>query len=60
MTRRKFIGRLIKAGSVIAVGIWWLTEKVVPRRFVRAGLHKKYPGPLRPLGDVGKMSKWSG
>ena len=60
MTRRKFIQKFIKAGSVIIAGASWLASKASPRKFVRAIRVKKYPGPLRPLRDVSKQSKWSG
>jgi hypothetical protein len=60
MTRRKFIQGLIKAGSAIVLGVVWLGKKAVPRRFVWAARLKKYPGPLKTLGDVGKQGKWSG
>jgi len=60
MTRRKFIQKLIKAGSVIIVGAWWLVKKAAPRKFVLAVKLKKYPGSLRPLQDIHKQSKWSG
>ncbi|MHC4171861.1 MAG: hypothetical protein ACYTBX_10420 [Planctomycetota bacterium] len=60
MTRRKFIHKLIKAGSAIAIGTSWLTKKVTPRKFVRAVRLKKYPGSLKPLRDISKQGKWSG
>ncbi|MDH4239894.1 MAG: hypothetical protein OEW48_10050 [Phycisphaerae bacterium] len=60
MTRRKFIQKLITAGSVIIAGTSWLASKAAPRKFVRAFRVKKYPGSLRPLRDVSKQSKWSG
>jgi hypothetical protein len=60
MTRRKFIQELIKGGSAIIVGVYWLAEKASPRRFVRAIRLKKYPGLLKPLQDIHKPSKWSG
>ncbi len=60
MTRRKFIEKLIKAGSVIIVGGWHLTKKASPRRFVRALRIKKYPGSLKPLRNIHKQGKWSG
>jgi len=60
MTRRKFIRKLIKAGSVIVVGTSCLAKKAVPRKFVRAIPFKKYPGSLRPLQDISEPSKWSG
>ncbi len=67
MTRRKFIQKLIKAGSTILVGAWWLAKKAVPppsgvlrSKFVWAVKTKKYPGSLKPLQEVHKQSKWSG
>jgi len=60
MTRRKFFQKLIKAGSAIIVGGWWLAKKAAPRKFVRAARLKKYPGSLKPLRDIHKQSKWSG
>ena len=60
MTRRKFIQKLIKAGSAIIVGTSWLAKKATPCKFVWAIRLKKYPGSLKPLQDVSKQSKWSG
>lgn len=60
MTRRKFIHKLIKAGSVIAVSASWLISRASPRKFVRAIRVKKYPGSLKPLRDISEQSKWSG
>jgi len=66
MTRRKFVQILAKTGAVIVVGVSWLARQTyggiasAPRRFVRALPVKKYPGSLKPLGDVFKQSKWSG
>ena len=60
VTRRKFIQKLIHAGSVIVAGGLWLTRKTAPRKFIRAIGLKKYPGSLRPAGDISKQSKWSG
>jgi len=59
MTRRKFIRKLIKAGSAVIVGAWFAAKKV-PRRFVRAVRGQKYPGSLRPLKNISKQGKWSG
>jgi len=60
MTRRKFVKKVIKAGSAIILGAWWLAKKAAPRKFVWAVKTKKYPGSLKPLQDVSKQSKWSG
>jgi hypothetical protein len=60
MTRRKFIQKLIHAGSVVIASTCWLAKKAAPRKFVRAIKVKNYPGSLRPLRDIYKQSKWSG
>jgi hypothetical protein len=60
MTRRKFIQKLLKAGSTIVVGTLWLAKKTVPHKFIRAVKLDKYPGSLRPLQDISKQNKWSG
>jgi hypothetical protein len=60
MTRRKFIQKLITAGSVIIAGTSWLASKASPRKFVRAFRIKKYPGSLKSLGDISQQSNWSG
>ncbi len=60
MTRRKFINRLIKTGSVIIAGISCLVKNTNPRKFIRAVRLKKYPGRLKPLRDISKQCKWSG
>jgi hypothetical protein len=60
MTRRKFVKKVIKAGSAIILGAWWLAKKAAPRKFVWAVKTKKYPGSLRSLQDICKQSKWSG
>jgi len=60
MTRRKFIQKLAKAGAAIFIGASWLTKKAVPRKFVRAGRLKKYPGSIKSLRDICKQNNWSG
>jgi hypothetical protein len=60
MTRRKFVQKLIHAGSAVIAGTCWLAKKAAPRKFVRAIKVKNYPGSLRPLRDISKQSKWSG
>lgn len=59
MTRRKFIQKLINAGSTVIVGVWWLAKKAVPRKFVRAKTGR-FPGSLKPLADISKQGRWSG
>ena len=58
MTRRKFIQVLAKTGTAIVAGVLWIAS--APRRFVRALPVKKYPGSLKPLGDICGPGKWSG
>ncbi|MHC4566166.1 MAG: hypothetical protein ACYTE3_10455 [Planctomycetota bacterium] len=60
MTRRKFVRKLIAAGSAIVVGASWLRRKASPKRFVRAVRAGKYPGELKPLRNISKPGKWSG
>ena len=60
MTRRKFIRKLIKAGSAIVIGASWLISRASPRKFIWAVRVKKYPGSLKPLRDISEQSKWSG
>jgi len=60
MTRRKFIRKLIKAGSAIAVGASWLISKATPRKYIWAARVKKNHGSLKPLRDISKQGKWSG
>jgi len=63
MTRRKFIQKLLKAGSAIVIGTSWLAKKTVPRKFVRAVRLGKYPGRLFAYGElqnISKQNKWSG
>ena len=60
MTRRKFIRKVTGVGLTIVVGASWLIKKTAPRKFIRAVRLKKYPGSLKPLGDISKQSKWSG
>jgi hypothetical protein len=60
MTRRIFIQKFIAAGSMIAMGASWLVKNAAPRKFIRAVRQKKYPGPVKPLGDISRQGKWSG
>ena len=60
MTRREFIKKAAGAGLALIAGAAWLTEKVLPRRFVRAIGIRKYPGTLKPLSNINNQSKWSG
>jgi len=60
MTRRKFVRKLIVAASTIIAGTSWFVKKATPRKFIRAVRFKKYPGSLKPMGDISKQGKWSG
>jgi hypothetical protein len=60
MTRRKFIQKLIVAGSAIVAGASWFIDKATPRKFIRAVRLKKYPGPIKPMENILKQGKWSG
>lgn len=60
MTRRKFIRKLIAAGSTIVAGASWFIDKASPRKFIRAFRSKKYTGPIKPMENILKEGKWSG
>jgi hypothetical protein len=60
MTRREFIQFVLKTASAIAVGTYFITKKVSPRKFIRAVRQKKYPGSVRMLSDINTQGKWSG
>jgi hypothetical protein len=60
MTRRKFIKKVITAATATVGLAWQMLSKASPRKFVRAFKVKKYPGSLRPLGDISQQSNWSG
>jgi hypothetical protein len=60
MTRRKFILKLAGTGLTIVAGALCFIKKAAPRKFIRAVRFKKYPGLVRPLGDISKQGKWSG
>lgn len=60
MNRREFLEKALVAGStVLAFGLN-ITKAVVPRKFLRAKPVAKYPGRLKPLGNIHSQSKWSG
>ena len=45
---------------MIVTGASLFIKKAAPRRFIRAVRFKKYPGSVRPMGDISKQGKWSG
>jgi hypothetical protein len=58
MTRRDFIQFVLKTASVVAIGAYFIGQ--VPRRFIYALRHKKYPGTVKPLSNINTQGKWSG
>jgi hypothetical protein len=60
MTRREFIQFVLKTASAIAVGAYFITDKVSPRRFIRAVRQKKYPGSVKQLSNINTQGKWRG
>ncbi len=60
MTRREFFQSILKTASAIAIGVYFIGEKVSPRKFIRAVRQKKYPGSIKPLSDINTEGKWNG
>ncbi len=60
MTRRKFIQKLLEAGSAMIIGTSWIIKKASLSKFVRAVRLEKYPGFLKSLRDICEQNKWSG
>jgi hypothetical protein len=60
MTRREFFKFVLKTASAVAVGAYFITEKVSPRKFIRAVRQKKYPGSVKQLPNVYTQGKWRG
>ena len=60
MTRREFVQFVLKTASAIAVGAYVITDKVSPRRFIRAVRQKKYPGSVKQLSNINTQGKWRG
>jgi hypothetical protein len=60
MTRRDFLQKLIITGSAVAAGCLALAKMDLPKRFIWAKPLSKYPGRLKPLGDIASQSRWSG
>jgi hypothetical protein len=60
MTRREFVQFVLKTASAIAVGAYFITDKVSPRRFIRAVRQKKYPGSVKQLSNINTQGKWRG
>ena len=60
MTRREFIQFVLKTASAIAIGIYFITDKVSPRKFIRAVRQKRYPGSIKQLSNINTQGKWRG
>jgi len=60
MTRREFFKFVLKTASAVVVGAYFITEKVSPRKFIRAARQKKYPGSVKQLPNVYTQGKWRG
>ncbi len=60
MTRRTFFAKLIKTTAAIIAGTWLVVKKASPRKFATALKSNKYPGRLKKLPNIEKVSKWSG
>jgi hypothetical protein len=60
MTRREFFKFVLKTASAVAIGAYFITDKVSPRKFIRAVRQKKYPGSVKTLSDINTQGKWNG
>jgi hypothetical protein len=60
MTRRTFFAKVIETTAAIIAGSWLVVKKASPRRFITAYKSSRYPGRLKNLSNIEKMSKWSG
>lgn len=58
--RREFIKVLIGGGLLITGVLSLMAEKCSLHKFPYALRIKKYPGKLRPLGNINKIGKWRG
>jgi hypothetical protein len=59
MTRRDFLGKTLQAALLAAIGTWALAQKTI-KKTIRAAAVKNYPGPIKQLLNIEKISKWSG
>ena len=60
LTRRDLLGTLLLAGAVGAVPCLRRAGRGPRRRVLRAGAPSRYPGPLRPLRNIGRPGIWRG
>jgi hypothetical protein len=60
MTRREFFQFVLKTVSAIAVGAYFIADKVSPKRFIQAIRQKRYPGSVKQLPNVFTQGKWRG
>jgi hypothetical protein len=60
MTRREFFQSVLKIAAAAAIGAYVITDKVSPRRFIRASWQKKYPGSVKQLPNIFTQGKWRG
>lgn len=60
MTRRKFFEKVFEASIFIVTGIALISKKEVLRKFERAQPCGDFPGRLKPLSKIDKMTEWSG
>jgi len=60
--RRRFVERVLTAGSALAVPLVWFADGTPLRRYAQAVRTGCYPGPLRKLraSDVTRRGRWRG
>jgi len=60
MTRRTFFAKLMKTTAAIIAGSWLVVKKASPRKFITALKSSRYPGRIKKISNIEKVSKWSG
>lgn len=60
MTRREFFTKVVETTAAIITGTWLVVKKASPRKYITALKSGRYPGKLKNLSNIEKVSKWSG
>jgi hypothetical protein len=60
MTRREFFQSVLKIVTAIALGAYFIADKVSPKRFIQAVRQKRYPGSVKQIPNIFTQGKWRG